>query len=139
MRSALSSDVHIASELPPIEGDPKRLHQVLNNVLSNAVKFTPEGGVVLLGCEASGGWLNIRVQDSGVGIPPDFLPFVFDRFRQADSRTTRTHGGLGLGWRSLAISSNCTAVRSGRTATVGAAQRFRFGCLSGRPGLARQF
>jgi CheY-like chemotaxis protein len=90
-------ELHIASEIPPIEGDPKRLLQVLNNVLSNAVKFTPENGWVTLTCEATGGWLNIRFEDSGVGIAPEFLPFVFDRFRQADSRTTRTHGGLGLG------------------------------------------
>jgi PAS domain S-box-containing protein len=89
--------LQLAPELPPIEGDPKRLHQVLNNVLSNAVKFTPESGTVTLACDADGTWLNIRVQDSGVGIAPEFLPFVFDRFRQADSRTTRTHGGLGLG------------------------------------------
>jgi PAS domain S-box-containing protein len=87
----------IAADLPPIEGDPKRLHQVLNNVLSNAVKFTDEGGSIALACETDSTWLNIRVQDSGVGIAPEFLPFVFDRFRQADSRTTRSHGGLGLG------------------------------------------
>jgi PAS domain S-box-containing protein len=90
-------ELHIVPGLPPIEGDPKRLHQVLNNVLSNAVKFTPEHGSIVLACEPAGGWLNIRVQDTGVGIAPEFLPFVFDRFRQADSRTTRTSGGLGLG------------------------------------------
>ncbi|CAN5661438.1 hypothetical protein BH18ACI5_BH18ACI5_00750 [soil metagenome] len=87
---------HIASELPPIEADPKRLHQVLNNVLSNALKFTPEGGSITLRRDADGAWLNIQVQDTGSGIAPEFLPFVFDRFRQADSRATRTHGGLGL-------------------------------------------
>jgi PAS domain S-box-containing protein len=103
-------DVRIASELPLIEGDPKRLYQVLNNVLSNAVKFTPEQGSIVLGYEATGGWLNIRVQDSGVGIAPEFLPFVFDRFRQADSRTTRTHGGLGLG---LAIARHLIELHGG--------------------------
>ncbi len=87
----------IAPDLPPIEADPKRLHQVFNNVLSNAVKFTPENGSIVLRCEADNSAVNIVVQDSGVGIAPDFLPFVFDRFRQADSRTTRSHGGLGLG------------------------------------------
>jgi len=90
-------DQEIAADLPSIEGDAKRLHQVLNNVLANAVKFTPEGGSIRLSCDADSTWLNLRVQDSGVGIAPDFLPFVFDRFRQADSRTTRSHGGLGLG------------------------------------------
>jgi PAS domain S-box-containing protein len=103
-------ELHIAAELPPIEGDPKRLLQVLNNVLSNAVKFTPNNGSVVLACEAAGEWLNIRVEDSGVGIAPEFLPFVFDRFRQADSRTTRTHGGLGLG---LAIARHLIELHAG--------------------------
>ncbi len=87
----------VAGELPPIEGDPKRLHQILSNVLANAVKFTPEGGSVALECCARGSWVEIEIRDSGVGIAPDFLPYVFDRFRQADSRPTRDHGGLGLG------------------------------------------
>lgn len=90
-------DQHVASDLPPIKGDPRRLHQVMNNVLSNAVKFTPEGGTMTLRCETDGTWLTILVQDSGAGIAPEFLPFVFDRFRQGDSRSTRIHGGLGLG------------------------------------------
>jgi PAS domain S-box-containing protein len=108
-------DLDIASELPPIEGDPKRLHQVLNNVLANAVKFTPENGRIILGCEATGGWLNIRVEDSGIGIAPEFLPFVFDRFRQADSRTTRTHGGLGLG---LAIARHLIELHRGEISAL---------------------
>ncbi len=87
----------LAADLPPIDGDPKRLHQVLNNVLSNAIKFTPEGGRVVLRGAATPTDVHIRVEDSGVGIPKEFLPFVFDRFRQADSRSTRAHGGLGLG------------------------------------------
>jgi hypothetical protein len=70
---------------------------VLNNVLANAVKFTPEGGSIALDCRMAGQWLEIEVRDSGVGIAPEFLPYVFDRFRQADSTTSRTHGGLGLG------------------------------------------
>jgi signal transduction histidine kinase/ActR/RegA family two-component response regulator len=84
-------------DLPPIEGDPKRLHQVLNNVLSNAIKFTAEEGTVILRCNADNSAVNIEIEDSGVGIASEFLPFVFDRFRQADSRSTRAHGGLGLG------------------------------------------
>jgi PAS domain S-box-containing protein len=87
----------IDPDLPPIEGDPKRLHQVLSNVLSNAIKFTAEGGTVVLRCNADHSAVNIEVEDSGVGIASEFLPFVFDRFRQADSRSTRVHGGLGLG------------------------------------------
>lgn len=87
----------IAPDLPPLEADPKRLHQILNNVLSNAIKFTPEGGAVTLRCAAEAGGITIEVEDTGIGIAPDFLPYVFDRFRQADSRATRAHGGLGLG------------------------------------------
>ena len=87
----------IAPDLPPIEGDPKRLHQVLNNVLSNAIKFTPQGGTVVLRCGVDDSALQIEVEDSGIGIEAGFMPFVFDRFRQADSRSTRIHGGLGLG------------------------------------------
>jgi len=87
----------IAADLPPIEGDPKRLHQVLNNVVSNALKFTAPGGHVVLRCNTDNTGVNIAVEDSGIGIAPDFLPFVFERFRQADSRSTRAHGGLGLG------------------------------------------
>jgi PAS domain S-box-containing protein len=87
----------IAPDLPAIEGDPKRLHQILNNVLSNAIKFTPEGGTVTLRCAADGTAVSIEIEDSGLGIASEFLPFVFDRFRQADCRSTRIHGGLGLG------------------------------------------
>jgi len=78
-------------------GDPGRLQQVLWNLLSNAVKFTPGGGTVqvLLACD--GGDALVRVSDSGIGIAPDFLPHVFDRFRQQDASITRRHGGLGLG------------------------------------------
>lgn len=112
-------ELHMAPELPPIEGDPKRLHQVLNNVLSNAVKFTPENGWIILACEVAGRWLNIRVQDSGVGIAPEFLPFVFDRFRQADSRTTRTNGGLGLG---LAIARHLVEQHGGEITAHSAGQ-----------------
>jgi PAS domain S-box-containing protein len=87
----------IAADLPPIEGDPKRLHQILNNVLSNAIKFTPEGGTISLRCAADRTAVNIDIEDSGIGITSEFMPFVFDRFRQADCRSTRIHGGLGLG------------------------------------------
>jgi signal transduction histidine kinase/CheY-like chemotaxis protein len=87
----------IDRELPPIEGDPKRLHQVLANVLSNALKFTPDGGTVAVRCVLDGDSVVIEIRDSGVGIAPEFLPYVFDRFRQADSGSTRQHGGLGLG------------------------------------------
>jgi CheY-like chemotaxis protein/two-component sensor histidine kinase len=100
----------LAPALPPIEGDAKRLHQILNNVLANAVKFTGAGGAIALRAADDDGWLRIEVRDSGLGIPRDFLPYVFDRFRQADSRTTRVHGGLGLG---LAIARHLVDLHGG--------------------------
>lgn len=83
------------------EGDADRLRQVVTNLLSNAIKFTPKAGnirvVLKWGSDASGAFAQIQVKDSGVGISPEFLPHVFDRFRQADQTTTRQYGGLGLG------------------------------------------
>lgn len=81
----------------PVRGDPSRLQQVLWNLLINAVKFTPEGGKVEVVVERVNSHVEISVSDTGAGIAPDFLPHVFDRFRQADSTITRRYGGLGLG------------------------------------------
>lgn len=78
-------------------GDPDRLQQVLWNLLSNAVKFTPAGGQIDIALDRAGRSVRVMVLDSGKGIAADFLPYVFERFRQADSSTTRRHGGLGLG------------------------------------------
>jgi len=80
-----------------IPGDPVRLQQVVWNLLSNAIKFTPRGGRVQIRSERVNSHLEIVVSDTGQGIPPDFLPHVFDRFRQADQKTSRQHGGMGLG------------------------------------------
>ncbi|MBV9106366.1 MAG: PAS domain S-box protein [Verrucomicrobia bacterium] len=80
-----------------VSGDVNRLQQVLWNLLSNAVKFTPKGGRVQVLLERIHSHLEISVIDTGEGIKPEFLPFVFDRFRQADASTTRRHSGLGLG------------------------------------------
>lgn len=81
----------------PVAGDPDRLQQVLWNLLSNAVKFTPKGGRIQVLLERVNSHVEISVSDTGQGISPEFLPHVFDRFRQADGSTTRRHGGLGLG------------------------------------------
>jgi len=81
----------------PIAGDPNRLQQVMWNLLSNAIKFTARGGKVQVLLERVNSHLEISVADTGNGIKPEFLPFVFDRFRQADASTTRRYGGLGLG------------------------------------------
>ncbi|MEB3181936.1 MAG: ATP-binding protein [Nostocaceae cyanobacterium] len=94
-----------------ISGDPIRLQQIVSNLLSNAIKFTPKGGridVHLQPIETS--TVQITVSDTGIGIDPDFLPKVFDRFRQADSTTTRSHSGLGLG---LAIVSHLVELHGG--------------------------
>ena len=81
----------------PVSGDPTRLQQIVWNLLSNAIKFTPKGGNVDVLLERVNSHLEITVHDSGVGIKPEFLPSVFERFRQADASTTRSYGGLGLG------------------------------------------
>ena len=101
----------VAEDLPPIEGDPKRLQQILGNVVSNAIKFTPEGGRIEIHCTASDDVVSIEVIDTGIGIDSEFLPLVFDRFRQADSRATRQHGGLGLG---LAITRHLVEQHNGQ-------------------------
>jgi signal transduction histidine kinase len=84
-------------ELGTIRADGARLQQIASNLLSNAVKFTPEGGQVDVTAARNGTLIEISVNDTGIGIDPEFLPQVFERFRQADTSTTRTHTGLGLG------------------------------------------
>ena len=80
-----------------VSGDPARLQQVVWNLFSNAVKFTPEGGQVEVGLMCDERHVELEVRDTGQGISAEFLPYIFDRFRQADGTTTRKHGGLGLG------------------------------------------
>ncbi|HUR98977.1 MAG TPA: ATP-binding protein [Pyrinomonadaceae bacterium] len=81
----------------PVEGDSERLQQVFLNLLTNAVKFTPDGGKIIIGLRRVGSNVLIEIRDTGQGINPQFLPYVFERFRQADSTYTRRIGGLGLG------------------------------------------
>jgi PAS domain S-box-containing protein len=81
----------------PVSGDPSRLQQVVWNLVSNAVKFTPKNGRVQVCLERVNSHVEITVSDTGIGIQPDFLPYVFERFRQADAGTTRKTSGLGLG------------------------------------------
>jgi signal transduction histidine kinase len=83
--------------IDPITGDHDRLQQVVWNLLSNAVKFTPPKGRVTVGLKRVEDDVVLRVEDTGIGISQEFLPYVFDRFRQADATATRRHGGLGLG------------------------------------------
>ncbi len=99
--SAETKNIQIAVDLDdtiePCYADQARLQQVLGNLLSNAVKFTPEGGAVRVGLERDGDGVIVRVADTGQGIPAEFIPYIFEPFRQVDQLTTRRHGGLGLG------------------------------------------
>jgi signal transduction histidine kinase/ActR/RegA family two-component response regulator len=90
-------EAHVAENVPLVLADPNRLQQVFWNVLSNAVKFTGADGLITVTLRRAHDWVEVQIADTGVGIRRDVLPFVFDRFRQADSSTTRTYGGLGLG------------------------------------------
>jgi PAS domain S-box-containing protein len=94
----------------PVAGDPNRLQQIFWNLLSNAMKFTPRGGRVQVLLERVNSHVEVSVIDTGSGISPEFLPYVFERFRQADASTTRQHGGLGLG---LAIVKHLVELHGG--------------------------
>jgi PAS domain S-box-containing protein len=102
--------VSVPDVLPPLAIDPDRLQQALWNLLSNAVKFTPPGGDVDVSVAPGDGHVAIVVRDTGIGIAPDMLPRMFERFRQADSRYAREHGGLGLG---LAIARHLVEMHGG--------------------------
>src|SRR6185503_13168517 len=108
----------IDEEVPPVFADAHRLQQVFWNLLSNALKFTGNDGVITVALRRADGSVEFEISDTGVGIRRDVLPFVFDRFRQADSSTTRTHGGLGLG---LAIVRHIVELHGGsvRAASAG--------------------
>jgi len=122
--------VEIAESIEPevgrTLGDPARLQQIVWNLLSNAIKFTPEEGRVQIEVTGHGGMVEICVADSGQGIDPRFLPFVFDRFRQADASSTRSHAGLGLG---LAIVRHLAELHGGTVAAesagIGKGAKFR--------------
>jgi CheY-like chemotaxis protein len=90
-------EVDLEPSLGAIAADPERLQQIVWNLLSNAIKFTPGGGHVTLSASRSKSDVVIRVRDDGQGVPPEFLPHIFEPFRQADASTTRRQGGLGLG------------------------------------------
>jgi CheY-like chemotaxis protein len=99
--AAEAKQINLVAELDPdasvVWADPERLQQVVWNLLANAVKFTPKGGRVVIQSRRTDSGIEIVVADTGQGISEDFLPYVFERFRQADVSSTRTHGGLGLG------------------------------------------
>jgi CheY-like chemotaxis protein len=97
--------------LERVIGDPDRLQQIVWNLLTNAIKFTPDEGKIEVRSIRVGSRVHIQVQDTGIGIQQEFIPFVFDRFRQADSTTTRSYGGLGLG---LAIVRHLVELHHGK-------------------------
>jgi PAS domain S-box-containing protein len=115
----LRLDVLLASPLPRLAGDPHRLQQVIWNLLSNAIKFTPEGGAVRVSALHAGGQVELQVSDTGIGIAAEFLPHVFERFRQRDPSTTRAYGGLGLG---LAIVRQLVELHGGRVVVESAGE-----------------
>lgn len=112
--SVEAKEIHLCKILDPhasaVSGDPTRLQQVVWNLLSNAVKFTPQGGRIDVLLERINSHLEITVHDNGAGIKPEFLPLVFERFRQGDASTTRKFGGLGLG---LSIVKNLVELHGG--------------------------
>ena len=116
--AAAAKGVTLLVELDPlpgvVRGDPARLRQVVWNLVSNAIRFTPRGGQVRVRMRANDG-AEISVSDTGIGITPDALPYVFDRFRQEDSSLTRRYGGLGLG---LAIVRHLVELHGGTVEAV---------------------
>jgi signal transduction histidine kinase/CheY-like chemotaxis protein len=108
---------NVDAEAGPVTGDPSRLQQVLWNLLTNAIKFTPEGGAVAVRVQAVAGQVEVTVEDTGPGIPPAFLPHVFERFRQAAGEVNRGKSGLGLG---MAIARKVVELHEG---TITAANR----------------
>jgi PAS domain S-box-containing protein len=115
--SAFARQIHVdfsrTPESCPLIADPERLQQVVWNLLSNAIKFTSPGGSVHVALECGSAQATLVVSDTGMGIDPEFLPFLFERFRQGDSSTTRRFGGLGLG---LALVRHITELHGGTVA-----------------------
>ena len=112
--AAEAKNIHLIKKIDPaaglVSGDYNRLQQIIWNLLSNAVKFTPKDGNIEVIVERVASYLEITVKDSGIGVKPEFLAYIFDRFRQADSSLTRHYGGLGLG---LSIVKQLVALHGG--------------------------
>jgi PAS domain S-box-containing protein len=107
---AIRLETVLDPQAAPVSGDPERFQQILWNLLSNAVKFTGKGGKVQVRLERVNSHVEVSVSDTGIGIAPEFLPHVFERFRQGDSGIARAHGGLGLG---LSIAKQLTEMHGG--------------------------
>jgi signal transduction histidine kinase len=122
----ISLVAHVPDDLPKVQADPHRVRQVLRNLLNNALDFTPQGGQVTVNAWPDGKWASIQVGDTGPGITPEHLPYVFERFYRADPSRTRATGGAGLG---LAIVKQLVEAHGGRVwveSTLGAGTTFGF-------------
>ena len=116
----------IPADLPPVAADPDRIAQVLDNLLANAIKFSPQGGTIVVRVREVGDWLRTEVSDTGIGIPADKLPRVFERFYQVDGTSRRRFGGTGLG---LAIVKQIIEAHGGQVgveSTLGEGSTFYF-------------
>ena len=112
-------DLRMDADAQYVTADPNRLQQILWNLLSNALKFTPSGGRIELRLERIGAHAQITISDNGLGIAPAYLPHVFDRFSQADTGTTRTYGGLGVG---LAVTRHLVEAHGGTIVATSAGE-----------------
>lgn len=121
--AAQAADINLSMNLEDVcesvDGDANRLQQVVWNLLSNAVKFTPRNGMVEVNLKKENDAAIIKIRDTGPGIPAEYLPLIFDRFRQVDGTTTRKHGGLGLG---LAIVNHLVGLHGGTVAAESAGE-----------------
>jgi signal transduction histidine kinase len=118
--------LHVPPDLPLVDADPTRIRQVLQNLLSNALDFTPSGGEVAVTMRADDHWVKVEIHDTGCGIAPEHLPFVFERFYRVDASRARSTGGSGLG---LTIVKNLVEAHGGRVwveSTVGRGSTFGF-------------
>jgi signal transduction histidine kinase len=110
-RRAVELDERVPDDLPPVFADAERVHQVLFNLLDNAVRFTPSGGRVTVRASRTNGVVDVTVADTGPGIAPEHLPRLFERFYRVDSARSRDEGGTGIG---LAIARSVVEAHGGR-------------------------
>jgi PAS domain S-box-containing protein len=143
MAKSIAFQLVIDPQAGPISGDPERLQQIVWNLVSNAIKFTPKGGRVHLAVQRHHSNVNIVVTDNGAGIPPEYLPRIFDSFTQVDASASRKHGGLGLGLAIVkklvelhggAVSANSDGLGKGASFTVS----LPLAPLATRPAAAQQ-
>ena len=116
----------VPEDLPPVWGDHQRVVQILGNLVRNAFRHTPEGGLIALRAERQDGWVTVSVEDTGEGIPPERIPHLFDRFYRGDEARDRASGGAGLG---LAIVRELVEAMGGDVSvasTVGQGSCFSF-------------